>query len=475
MVQRFQIEDLVGQDAAGVVFHALDTETGSPVALRRFFPFGPNGGGLGDKDQETFNNDLQALATLSHPALRPIICGGCDPVDQMPFIATEWIDGTSLASSVSQGPMTPDAAVELIDQALEISEMISQSLGHEAVWVNTGLNAVIIGDEASGKRTTFWISPVKWMAAMDDSRKGLTPIVKLLEEVMHWEGKAVTDTSGGGLGSWFRWLRSSSQTATLHEARRRLATCLGTASAPTSSVPTRGMPTTKAVAVKASAANPANVRRIGSPSKPKSKMPMILSFVFLGVLAAGLGGWAVMRQNPALLGKLAPSEPEEELSTASILADLEKPKSAAEEPTPPPTPEASAPEPAAAEPATPEPAAPEPTAASEKTTASVFAPEDLDGLMGQIDRDVVLEGVPQSIAYSKSRKTLYLVYSADESKTARVGILMKDAPADLSEKQLQPLLGKKLRIQGKLKSESAGKAKRLIVLIGSRRAIQTVE
>ncbi|MCU0753383.1 MAG: hypothetical protein MUC40_10260, partial [Akkermansiaceae bacterium] len=46
MHNRFQIEDLILQDATGVVFRAIDTQTGLPVAVRRFFPFGAEGGGL---------------------------------------------------------------------------------------------------------------------------------------------------------------------------------------------------------------------------------------------------------------------------------------------------------------------------------------------------------------------------------------------------------------------------------------------
>ena len=52
---RFQIQDIVAQDQFGVVFHALDVATGKPVAVRRFFPFGVDGGGLFDEERKGYD------------------------------------------------------------------------------------------------------------------------------------------------------------------------------------------------------------------------------------------------------------------------------------------------------------------------------------------------------------------------------------------------------------------------------------
>ena len=119
VTQRFKIEDLIVQDASGVVFRALDGETGTMVALRRFFPFGASGGGLMEDEQTAYNIALGRLAGLHHPALRSVVCGGCDPVDGMPFIATEWVEGDALEMILEQGPLTVDATLELLQQALD--------------------------------------------------------------------------------------------------------------------------------------------------------------------------------------------------------------------------------------------------------------------------------------------------------------------------------------------------------------------
>lgn len=467
----------MGQDATGVVFHAVDSETGSEVALRRFFPFGPNGGGLNEAGQATFAKDLRALSEVRHPALRPITCGGCDPDDHMPFVATEWIDGTSLAKAVEQTPFSPQVAVDLLDKALEISEKISQTLGHEAVWVETGLNAIIAGREPD-QGFTFWISPTKWVAATDESRKGLSPLVRLTEGIMHWEGKAVTDTSGGGLGSWFRWLRSSSQTATLRQARQRLAACLAAPSSTAASASARPTPTTKAPTATAKAQTPtakpapstakatAAVKTTPAPpAKPKSKLPIIAAISAVSLLAAGLGGWAMMRKNPSLFGKIAPAESEEVLSTASIIEDLERIKQST--PSAPETEATATPGKATS------PTKPAAVAAPEK----IFMPGEREELLRLGGKHVKLEGVPAAIEHSTTKKTRYLTFSSpDNNGDTRIGITVKDAPSNLSESALTPLLGKKVRVTGRVRPDPAGKSqKRPVIMIESRSAIEVIE
>ena len=108
--RRFEIQDIVAQDSFGVTFRALDTRTGEPVALRRFFPFGADGGGLFDEERSDYAAAVARLVSLQHPGLRGVLTGGCDPVDGMPFVATEWIDGDSVAAMLQRGTFTRDLA-----------------------------------------------------------------------------------------------------------------------------------------------------------------------------------------------------------------------------------------------------------------------------------------------------------------------------------------------------------------------------
>ena len=103
----------------------------------------------------------------------------------------------------------------------------------------------------------------------------------------------------------------------------------------------------------------------------------------------------------------------------------------------------------------------------------ILTPADRDRLVALKNTYVTLEGVLASISYSRSRKTMYLLLSKSDSTTEpRGGIVVKDAPADLSEAQLASLVGRKLRLQGRVQMEPTGRA---VIMIQSRSAIQTVE
>ena len=68
---------------------------------------------------------------------------------------------------------------------------------------------------------------------------------------------------------------------------------------------------------------------------------------------------------------------------------------------------------------------------------------------------------------------MYLLFSKNPATTeARVSVLLKNAPADLAEDPLAPLIGRKIRVKGKVRIENFGK--RPEILIKTRAAIQEV-
>jgi hypothetical protein len=388
VIRRFQIEDLIAQDGSGVVFKALDTETGQTVAVRRFFPFGSNGGGLLDGERAAYEIGLGRIAGLAHPALRSVICGGCDPVDGIPFIATEWIEGATLESIVRQQHLPADVATLLLTQALEVCELISQMLAEEAVWVETHLSTIMLGDEASGRGFTFWICPLKWLGRHNHDR-GLASIIALTEKIMGWNSRTVHDEAGRGLGAWLKWLRSAAPATTLREARENLAAAVGAEPPP---------PAAQLVT--------AAKRQPKRPPKPKSSKHVVLAGLGLFLVAGSVGGWLVTRnrsmaQPPELAARTSEAENE-------------------------PLPEA------------------EPTVAR---SSRVFSPAESALLIKEKDRTVTLEGRLAKTGTARANKTTYLYFSGQAPAKEVRGVLPAQKAAGFNA---APLIGKKIRITGKV-------------------------
>ena len=216
----YQLDHLVAKDDSGVVFRAFDIGRGELVAFRKFFPFGTTGGGLSQEAQAAFNAAIEILKQVRHPSLRSVLDGGLD-TDGMPYMVTEWIDGTSVQSFAERGKIDPGDFVSLVEKVLEVSELLSVALEKHGIWVETNLHMIGVGGPASGRHITFWITPMQWEAP-NAAGRGLECLVNLIEDVMAWGGAAVPDHACNGLGGWVMWLRGVSSTTTLREARIHL-------------------------------------------------------------------------------------------------------------------------------------------------------------------------------------------------------------------------------------------------------------
>ena len=216
----YQLDHLVAKDDSGAVFRAFDIGRGELVAFRKFFPFGAAGGGLSEEDQVAFNAVIETLKQVRHPNLRSVLDGGLD-ADGMPYMVTEWIDGTSVQSFTERGKIDPGDFVSLVEKVLEVSELLSVTLGKHGVWIETNLHMIGVGGPASGRHITFWIAPMKW-GGLNAARGGLGGLVSLIEDVMAWGGSAIPVHACNGLGGWLMWLRGVSSTTTLREARIHL-------------------------------------------------------------------------------------------------------------------------------------------------------------------------------------------------------------------------------------------------------------
>lgn len=412
MVQRFHIEDLIAQDPSGVVFRAMDQETGQAVALRRFFPFGAAGGGLQADEQGAYQIAVERLTGLQHVALRSVIGGACDPIDGMPYLVTEWVEGKSLQEYLAGGVLPVEVATELIDQALEVSELLSQALAEEAVWVETSLQSIIVGDESSGRRFTFWICPMKWLGSNEKAR-GLGTVLTLAGQVMGWKNRRVPDQAGHGLGGWLNRLRHMGANTSLSQAREMLA----------------------ALVVAPALVDAADLAEQARRSQPvvvaprASRMPLWIN-ISLVLVTVGLAVWLLWLQRvrqtalqtpvvkPLVSHWVIPKP-----STADARSRVLDPAQAA----------------ILAE-----------QQADAQKNQGVIMWLNRELLLENEGKEVVIEGVLQRID-SSNQATSYLLFTPqEENKAVRVAVARKPSVKELTKKALTPLIGKKIRVKGKV-------------------------
>lgn len=459
MRSRFRIEDHIHQDSSGVIFRAIDGENGQHVALRRFFPFGVDGGGFIDDEKNAYNTTVGRLTRLRHPALRTVIGGACDPVDGIPFIVTEWIEGDLLGTMLKLAPLPPEAAVRLITQAIEVCEILSRVLDDEAIWVDTDPQTIILGNPASDRSFTFWVSPLKWLSKNNEPRN-MQPLIQLTERVMAWQGQIVSDQTGNGLGAWFNWLRGAPDTNLL-EVREKLASAIRkepsnssretAPSATATPLVATPVPAKSAIA-QAAVARPVIAHpKVVNPAPAKSSRVALLCGIGTAILLLGIFGWVLSRQQTTTAQE-TPSKPPpsrisqvneraEALKDEALQANRERDARLASQ-----------------------------TEAIEKR-GGVFSINEGELLGLENGEPVSFSGKVEKIEASKSGATLYLYFSpspADEEP--RAAVLLKNAP-DIDRAGLETFIGKVIRLTGKVAIERG----RPQITISSRADIQPVE
>lgn len=483
MSDRFQIEEMVRQDAAGVVFRASDQETGAAVALRRFFPNGADGETFPENVRDVFLQLIERLKSVRSPALRSIIDGGCDAVDGMPFIATEWVEGRTLQDALASGPLPPEVAKSVLLAAIEASSALSEGIGAEAVWVELEPQAVIMSDD-SARACAYWFCPARWLASVGGP-KGYQGLADFTELIMGWQGRMITDATGKGLGGWMKWLRAQPPTTPLATLADELAQRV---QIPAASLE-QPAPPEEMASPQADPAPPRAVRTLATAPAASAKPVVIQRSSSAGVFAlvailAGIAGafgmWMLSKNknsaqpttpppaasaNPQDIAPLPAAEPT--TAPAPGVAEVDEVDQPAE---PEPKPEPAFGDQAATKRANElarklrEEAAEqaEKDAAKKAETEQALAEIDQgdgiiradqhDLLVARDGQDVIVGGVFQKTGFSRSGKTLYLFFTEHPGRDdARGAAILSRVSSDISEDSLSPLIGKKIRIHGNVK------------------------
>jgi tetratricopeptide (TPR) repeat protein len=103
---RFELERLAGSGGMCSVWRAIDRVDGSVVAVKMLH-------GDDTRRAERFDREARILRRVRHAGIVRYIAHGV-PAAGAPFLAMEWLDGTTLASRLERGPLAVDEAVRMI-------------------------------------------------------------------------------------------------------------------------------------------------------------------------------------------------------------------------------------------------------------------------------------------------------------------------------------------------------------------------
>jgi eukaryotic-like serine/threonine-protein kinase len=112
---RFEIDREVGRGGVGIVYRAIDTTTGQPVALKLIASQGADAA-----EEVRFEREGRLLKDLDHPNIVKIVAWGT--LDEgHPYIAMEWLDGEDLSSRTRRNPLA-------LRDALDVAKQVATAL-----------------------------------------------------------------------------------------------------------------------------------------------------------------------------------------------------------------------------------------------------------------------------------------------------------------------------------------------------------
>ena len=114
---RFQVRSLLGSGSCATVYRAFDPELEREVALKVPHP----GSLVASEKLDRFLGEARALARLRHPGIVPVFEAG--RFGDLPYLATAYIAGRSLAGVIADGPLP-------LARAVEVAADLAEALGH---------------------------------------------------------------------------------------------------------------------------------------------------------------------------------------------------------------------------------------------------------------------------------------------------------------------------------------------------------
>jgi dienelactone hydrolase len=110
LIGPYRIDDRLDAGGMGVVYRAMDTRLGRPVAIKIGY----------SQFSDRFHREARSIAALNHPHICTLHDIGSTP-DIPSFLVLEFVEGATLAAELERGPVS-------IDRALHVARMIAMAL-----------------------------------------------------------------------------------------------------------------------------------------------------------------------------------------------------------------------------------------------------------------------------------------------------------------------------------------------------------
>jgi len=110
-LQRFTLGPLVGSGGSAEVFRAIDSQTGQPVALKRWRALAND-----TVARARFEREARILADLDHPHVVRYVAHDTDPEGRL-CLVTEWLEGETVEALMARGRLNDWTALRLMQEA----------------------------------------------------------------------------------------------------------------------------------------------------------------------------------------------------------------------------------------------------------------------------------------------------------------------------------------------------------------------
>jgi hypothetical protein len=462
---------MVSQDANGATFLATDLESGRNVLLQRFFPFGAGSGGLEGEERNSYQQGVELIKQLEHPALRRVLDGGCDPVDGIPYLISEARVDVSLAEYFSTGQLSVNQGRYMVEQALALVLQIEAVFGVGADWLVFAADDIEVGGE--GETFRFSVDPMKWLG-LKNGPGVVKELAATAENALGWAGRIVAGSTMGTLQGWVRAGKAESMTVAqawdvLHGAAPP-SKILSTAEVVSNPTATAHIKLGQAAPV------PFQPPLASAKSSNKGLFLLLGTFLIVAALAtAGVMLWQQKQQAEVAIAKSNTATKSSKTSGTKAQAAQAKPKAQVAQQERAETSEGDRSAAIAQRALELQGEVEQAIKAAPSSTPRVpireegYQAHETTALREQIGRTVMVMGKVQRIRTSGTGKSVYVEFEGDSDASISGRYLKKLGKADMEVKNLESLIGKQIHIKGMVLEEFG--SRRLLIDLEDRSQI----